>query len=141
MRMFQKLVSPARWSADATDYASLILRLTLGLLMLNHGYPKLMKLMSGNMQFADPIGIGEPASLVLTVFAEFVCSLLILVGLWTRLALMPLIITMVVAVGIIHINDGMDKQEHGLMFLLPYIALFFLGSGKFSIDAFLKKEA
>jgi putative oxidoreductase len=139
--MLQKLLSPARWSADATDYASLVLRLSLGLLMLTHGYPKLMSLLSGNMQFADPIGIGEPASLVLTVFAEFACSLLIVAGLWTRLALIPLITTMIVAVGIIHVSDGMDKKEHGLMFLLPYVALFLLGSGKFSLDAFLKKSA
>jgi putative oxidoreductase len=139
--MLQKLLSPSRWSADATDYASLVLRLTLGLLMLTHGYPKLMKLMSGDLKFADPIGIGVTASLVLTVFAEFICSILIAAGLWTRLALIPLIITMIVAVGVIHFNDGMDKKEHGLMFLLPYFALFLLGSGKFSLDAFLKKEA
>jgi putative oxidoreductase len=139
--MFQKLLSPARWSADATDAASFVLRLSLGLLMLTHGYPKLMTLLSGDMKFADPIGIGEPASLVLTVFAEFVCSLLLVVGLWTRLALIPLMFTMIIAVSFIHFSDGMDKKEHALMYLLPYVALFLLGSGKFSLDAFLKKEA
>jgi putative oxidoreductase len=138
--MFKNLLSPARWSADATDWASLILRLSLGLLMLSHGYPKLMKLMGGDLKFADPIGIGEPASLALTVFAEFFCSLLIVAGLWTRLALIPLMITMLVAVSVIHFNDGMDKKEHGLMFLLPYIALFLLGSGKFSLDAILGRK-
>lgn len=138
--MLQKLLSPSRWSADATDFASLILRLTFGLLMLPHGYSKLMGLMGGDWGFANPIGIGEPASLVLTIFAEFLCSILIIIGLWTRMALIPLIITMIVAVGIIHFNDGMDKKEHGLMFLLPYIALFLLGSGKFSVDALLKKN-
>jgi putative oxidoreductase len=138
--MLKKLLSSGRWSADATDTASLILRLTLGLLMLTHGYSKLMKLVHGDLGFADPIGIGEPASLVLTVFAEFFCSILIILGLWTRLALIPLSITMLVAVVIIHAPDGMDKKEHGLMYLLPYIALFLLGSGKFSVDAFLKKN-
>jgi putative oxidoreductase len=78
--------------------------------------------------------------LILTVFAEFVCSILLIVGLGTRLALIPLIITMLVAVFIVHAPDGMDKKEHGLMYLLPYFALFLLGSGKFSLDAFLKKE-
>jgi putative oxidoreductase len=100
-----------------------------------------MNLMSGNIKFADPIGIGVTASLALTVFAEFICSLLIAAGLWTRLALIPLMITMIVAAGIIHFNDGMDKKEHALMYLLPYFALFLLGSGKFSLDAFLKKSA
>jgi putative oxidoreductase len=139
--MLQKLFSPANWSANASDWASLILRLTLGLLMLNHGLPKLMNFMSGNMEFGDPIGIGVPASLALTVFAEFLCSILIAIGLWTRLALIPLIITMLVAVFIVHKNDGMAEMEHGLMYLLSYCALFLLGSGNYSIDAFLKRKA
>ena len=99
--MIRKLFSSSSWSANATDWASLILRLTFGLLMLSHGIPKLMKLMDGNMEFGDPIGIGVPASLALTVFAEVLCSALLVIGLWTRLALIPLIITMAVAVFIV----------------------------------------
>lgn len=138
--MLQKLLSPARWSADATDYASLILRLTLGLLMLTHGYPKLLNLMSGDIKFGDPIGIGVTASLALTVFAEFVCSIFLILGLGTRLAIVPLVITMIVAVFIVHASDPMNKKEVGMMYLFPYIALFFLGSGKFSLDALLQKS-
>lgn len=136
--MIQKLLSPASWSAHATDWASLILRLTLGLLMLSHGIPKLMKLMNGTIEFGDPIGIGAPASLTLTVFAEVLCSLLLIIGLWTRLALIPLMITMAVAVFIVHINDGLGTMELALMYLLSYCALFLLGSGTYSIDAVLK---
>lgn len=137
--MIKKLVSPISWSANAAAWSSLILRLTLGLLMLSHGVPKLINLINGNMEFGDPIGIGAPASLILTVFAEVVCSLLIAIGLWTRLALIPLIITMAVAVFIIHINDSLGTMEPALMYLLSYCALFLLGSGNFSIDAVLKK--
>jgi putative oxidoreductase len=138
--MLQKLLSPARWSADATDWASLILRLTLGILMLTHGYSKLQSVLSGDLQFANPIGIGEPTSLILTVFAEFFCSILLIVGFGTRFAIIPLVITMLVIIFIVHAPDGMDKKEHPLLYLLPYIALFFLGSGKFSLDAFLKRD-
>ena len=139
--MIQKLFSPTSWSANASDWASLILRLTLGLLMLSHGIPKLMKLMNGTMEFGDPVGIGVPASLALTVFAEVLCSVLIIVGLWTRLALIPLIITMAVAVFIVHINDDLGTMESALMYLLSYCALFLLGSGNYSIDALLKRKA
>jgi putative oxidoreductase len=138
--MLQKFLSPARWSADATDWASLILRLVLGLLMLPHGYSKLQTVLSGDLKFADPIGIGEPVSLILTVFAEFLCSILLVIGLGTCLAIIPLVITMLVVVFIVHAPDGMDQKEHPLLYLLPYIALFFLGSGKFSLDAFLKRS-
>ncbi|RDI58111.1 DoxX family protein [Flavobacterium glaciei] len=137
--MIQKLISSSTWSAKATDWASLILRLTFGLLMLSHGIPKLMKLMDGNMEFGDPIGIGVPASLALTVFAEVLCSALLVIGLWTRLALIPLIITMAVAAFIVHIADDLGSMEPALLYLLSYCALFLLGSGKYSIDAVLKK--
>ena len=139
--MLKKLLSISVWNANATDWASLILRVSMGLLMLQHGFPKLMQFFNGEeISFADPIFIGETASLVLTVFAEFFCSILITIGLWTRLALLPLIFTMVVAVGIIHWADPMDKKEHGLLFLFPYLAIFLLGSGKFSVDALIKKK-
>lgn len=139
--MIQKLLSPTSWSTNAPDWASLILRLSLGLLMLSHGIPKLMKLMGGNMEFGDPIGIGVPASLTLTVFSEVVCSVLIILGLWTRLALIPLIITMLVAAFIIHINDDLGTKEIALLYLFGYCALFLLGSGKYAFDAVLKRKA
>ena len=138
--MIKKLFSPNTWSANATDLASFILRLSLGLLMLSHGIPKMMKLMDGNMEFGDPIGIGVPASLTLTVFAEVICSILIIIGLWTRLALIPLIITMVVAAFIVHSADPLGVKEPSLMYLFGYITLFLLGSGKYAVDAILKKR-
>lgn len=139
--MFKKMLSPDLWSENALSWASLILRLSLGGLMLvQHGYPKLMNIVDGNMGFADPFGIGTSASLVFTVFAEFICSILIILGLGTRLASIPLIATMLVVVLVIHLHDGMEKQEHGLVYLLPFIALLFMGSGKFSLDAILNRN-
>ena len=138
--MVKKLFSSATWSATATSWASLILRVTFGLLMLSHGVPKLMKLLNGTMEFGDPIGIGVPASLTLTVFAEVVCSILLVIGLWTRLALIPLIITMFVAVFIVHIQDDLATMESALLYLLSYCALFLLGSGTYSMDAVLGKK-
>ena len=138
--MIQKLLTPNTWSTNATDLASFILRFLLGFLMLSHGIPKLMKLLDGNMEFGDPIGIGVPASLTLTVFSEVICSLLIIIGLWTRLALIPLIITMLVAVFIVHINDPLGTKELGIMYLFGYITLFLIGSGNYAVDAIVSKK-
>jgi putative oxidoreductase len=139
--MLSKLLSAGRWSVNSTDTASLILRLMLGVFMLTHGYPKLQQLLSGNTQFADPIGIGATASLYLTVFAEFFCSLLLIFGLCTRPALISLMITMGVAAFAVHANDPFGDKEHSLMYLLPYFALFLLGAGKYSLDAMWRKES
>ena len=137
--MRNKMFSPTSWSTNANDIASLLLRLSLGLLMLSHGIPKMMKLLNGNMEFGDPLGIGSPASLFLAVFAEVICSILIIIGFSTRLALIPLITTMVVAAFIVHKNDPLGTKELALIYLFGYFALFLLGSGKYSVDARLKK--
>jgi putative oxidoreductase len=119
----------------AQDLGLLLLRLSAGGIMAySHGWGKLQSLFSEEIQFADPIGIGEEASLFLTVFAEFFCGILVAVGLFTRTALVPLIITMWVAVFIIHADDPFGKQEFGLLYLIPYLTLYFTGPGKLSLD-------
>lgn len=119
----------------AHDFALLLLRLTSGGMMAYaHGWGKFQKLLSGDMGFADPIGIGQELSLILAVFAELVCGILLALGLFTRLSLVPLIFTMVVAVFIVHADDPFSKQEFGLLYLAPYIALFLTGPGRFSLD-------
>ncbi|MTI22018.1 DoxX family protein [Fulvivirga sp. RKSG066] len=116
------------------DFGLLIFRLMVGGLMLTHGYGKFMKVIEGNMGFADPIGIGPEASLVLTAFAEFVCALLIMFGLLTRLASIPLIIAMAVAAFITHGSDSIGEKEMALLYLASFILLFYKGGGRYSLD-------
>lgn len=116
-----------------------ILRIALGVFMLTHGWPKMEMLLEGGpVRFSDPIGIGKMPSLILTVFAELFCSVLLVLGLLTRLAVIPLIITMVVAVFVVHGNHPFGKQEMGLLYLLGYLVILARGSGKFSIDHLIR---
>jgi len=127
--------------SQLTELAFLALRITLGLLMLTHGWPKLETLLSGDpIRFADPIGIGKTASLILTVFAEFFCSALLVLGLLTRIAAIPLIITMIVAVFVVHGGDPIGKRELGLLYLFGYVAIFAHGSGPYSFDRLLGRK-
>ena len=124
----------------SSDLVILILRLSIAALMLTHGLPKLSKLLAGGeIQFADPIGLGSTLSLVLVVFSEVLCSAFIAIGYKTKLATLPLIFTMLVAAFIIHINDGIYKQEKAILYILVYLSLLITGSGRFSIDYFKKK--
>ncbi len=119
-----------------TDIGLLLLRLTFGGLMLvGHGWGKMMKIVNGEWGFADPLGLGMEASLVLAVFAEVICAVLIIIGLFTRFATIPLIITMLVAAFIVHANDGFSKIEFAVLYLVPYIVLLLTGPGRYSIDA------
>jgi len=112
----------------------LLARLSVGIFMLTHGIPKLQNVLAGNMKFADPIGIGATGSLILVVFAEAICSVLLILGLATRLASVALIINISVAAFIVHRHDPFSKKELALLYLVIYIGFLIMGAGKYSVD-------
>lgn len=119
--------------------ASLVLRVAFGGMMLTHGYGKFINLISGNHGFPDPFGIGALPSLLFTVFGEFVCPILLILGYKTKLASIPPSVVMLVAAFMIHWSDPWSKKEFPLLYLAGYIAIYFLGAGKYSLDFRLKK--
>ncbi len=125
------------YSAKSVNLSLLIMRIGIALLMLTHGIPKIAKLSEDPVQFMDLLGLGATFSLCLAIFGEVVCSLLVMLGLGTRLAVIPSMITMLVAVFHVHIADPFVKQEMGLHYLLTYTVLFIMGSGRYSLDHYL----
>lgn len=105
--------------------------------MMRHGWQKLINFNEYASGFLNFLWLGGEVSLGLATFAELVCAFLIVIGLFTRWAAMPLIITMLVAFFQAHANDSFDVKEHSLLFLFPYIALLIAGAGKFSADGAL----
>jgi putative oxidoreductase len=112
----------------------LIFRVVLSLMMLTHGVPKLMRLFSGNFAFPDPIGIGQTPSLMLAVFAEVICVIFIIVGYRTKIAAIPMVITMAVAAFIQHGGDSWGDKEPALLYGLGFLTITLIGAGKYSID-------
>lgn len=128
-------ISNEKCRAVLADCAALLLRVTFGGTMLfAHGLPKLMAYADKADSFPDPIGLGGPLSLALVIFAEFFCSIAVLLGLLTRLALVPLIFNMAVAVFVIHGADPFNVKELAFVYLVVYAALFLNGPGRFSLD-------
>jgi len=123
------------------NFGLLILRIGIGVFMLTHGWPKLVKLMSGaEIQFLDPFGIGAKPSFILAMFAEFFCSILLIFGFATRWVVIPLMITMLVAIFIAHATDGFQKQELPAHYVLVYVFILLVGPGKFSVDHLISKN-
>lgn len=132
--MLKKLNSTKTDEFVRSDVAILLLRIGAAALILTHGFSKLMKIMDGDFGFMDPIGIGATTSLFLVTFAEFFCALLLLVGFFTRGALIPLIINFLVIIFIAHGDDPFGRKELPLLYLISFVTLFLTGPGKLSLD-------
>lgn len=136
-----------KWTLATGNYPALVstallfFRILVAAVMLTHGYGKLQLLTGeGPVQFADPIGIGASASLVLAVLAEFVCSILLIFGLGTRYAVIPLLTTMLVAVFVVHASDPFMRKELPLLYAGVFLFIGLVGPGSFSLDKWVVKK-
>lgn len=123
------------------DIALFLVRLFVGFAMLTHGFPKLQQLIGGKTaDFYDFLGMGTTVSLILAVFAEFVCSIFIILGLFTRIAAGFLLITMFIAAFMVHGADPFADREMSLLYATIYLLIVAIGAGKISVDYMIEKR-
>ena len=115
------------------DFGLLIMRIGFSVGLMTHGYGKFLKVVQGNFEFGDPIGIGPVFSLVLAALGEFVAPILIILGWKTRLATIFPTLTMLVAFVIAHDGDPFSKKEKAFVYLIAFLTLYFTGPGKYSL--------
>lgn len=139
-QLTRNFFSPGTYSNNIS-LVLLILRAAVGIFMLTHGMGKLERLFGDDpIQFADPLGVGATASLAMAVFSEVLCSILLILGLGIRFATIPLLITMLVAIFIVHATDGFGRQELPGLYALIHLAIGTMGAGKYSIDYLIMKN-
>ena len=115
-------------------FALAILRVGFSGMMLTHGIPKINMLLDNSSAFLDPIGIGGTGTLVLAILGEVVAPIFVLIGLKTRLAAIPVILTMAGATFIVHANDDFATKEKAILFMIAFIVIALAGGGKYSAD-------
>jgi putative oxidoreductase len=121
------------------DIGLLLLRLaTGGTMVVAHGLGKLMSYSGMLATFPDPLGIGSRLTLTIAIFAEVFCSLLIVIGLSTRLATLPLIGTMFSAFFIVHMGDAWNVREPAFIYGMAFVVLFCTGPGALSMDGLIR---
>ncbi len=118
----------------STSVGLLLLRLAFGSFMLVHGWQKLSGFSEMSNTFPDPLGMGSQLSLISAIGAEFGCSLLLIFGIGTRFAAIPLAFTMLVALFIVHRADPWQTKELAATYLAVYLTLICTGAGNFSMD-------
>ncbi|MDB3862241.1 DoxX family protein [Flavobacteriaceae bacterium] len=115
------------------DFGLLLMRVGFSVGLMTHGYGKFLKVIQGNFEFGDPIGIGPSFSLILAALGEFIAPILIILGWKTRLATLFPTITMLVAFIIAHDGDPFSKKEKAFVYLIAFLTLYFTGPGKYSL--------
>ncbi len=123
-----------------SSFFLLIMRVMFGVLLMTHGYQKLMSFETMSSQFPDPLGLGHSVSMGLAIFAEFFCALGFIVGAFYRLAMIPMIFTMMVAFFIIHGSDPFAEKELPFVYMLVFILMYVTGPGKYSFDYMVAKR-
>ena len=123
------------------DITLLLFRLAAGCgMLIGHGWGKLSRyLADGEISFSDPIGLGQEASFVLVLFAEVLCAAFVAIGLFTRLATIPLIITMLVVIFAVQLGNPFNKLELPLLYLAGFLLILAYGPGRYSLDGVRNK--
>ncbi len=128
-----------RYNSGAFNMAMLILRLGFGILIAHHGYDKIMHFSEYQNTFMNFMGLGSKISLSLDIFAEFFCGILVILGLFTRLACIPLIIGLCVAFFKATNEDVFGQGELAILYIAAFLTLLFAGPGRVSIDSVISK--
>ena len=136
--LLQRFFSTKGVSGSLASLGLLVLRIVVSAMMLTHGLNKLSNFSTVSPNF-DPIGIGGPLSLSLVIFAEVFCSIALILGLFTRLATIPLIVAMCVAALVFHAGHPFVAKELSLLYLTFYVVILLIGPGRYSIDRLLWK--
>lgn len=123
------------------DWSYLFVRVATALMMLLlHGYGKLINFSNIAPHFPNPLGLGSTLSLALVTGAEFFGAILLALGLFSRWAGFSLLFTMLVAAFIVHWPDPFKEKELAVLYALLFLLFTLTGGGKYSLDSLLKKK-
>ena len=133
-----KRLTSINYSNAAFNVAMLLLRVTAATLVITYGYDKLVHFAEKKATFMNFMGIGSTLSLSLVIFAEFFCAMLLIIGIFSRLVVVPLIIVMSVALFKAHNFDVFGMGEKAALYLACFLTILLCGPGKISVDGMMK---
>lgn len=122
------------------DKALLLQRVFFGsLLFFGHGLDKVTHFSVLKLSFPDPIGWGSTLSVLVVIFAEFVCAGLVVLGIFTRWACIPVIGLMGFIAFVFHGDDPWNKKELAILYLCAFLVIALLGEGRYTAKYYFNK--
>jgi len=133
------LLFPNKFESTKTSLILLASRLVFGLTFASHGLEKLQHFTETAAHFPAPFGLSGDAAVGLSIFGELFCGLAFVFGFLTRLTLLPMIFTMIVAFTTVS-GGSVSAGELAFLYLVIFILSWFAGAGKYSIDGFIARK-
>jgi putative oxidoreductase len=128
-------MNASQWDQRAQDFGLLFLRVSGGLFLLwVHGLPKLLNYSAQLQVIEDPFHLGANVTLMLAIFAEVLCPLLIIVGVLVRLACLPILCVLLIALLVVHPQWSLDEGQFGWLLLILFTSLFIAGPGRLALN-------
>ena len=124
------------------SFGLLILRLSIGSMLIHHGYEKTADIQNFADAFVRPIGIPFPIlASYIAAYSEIYGSWLLIVGLLTRFASLSIVGTIGVAIyhAIVTAGFNIYLLELLILYMGGSLCILLLGSGDFALDRFLKR--
>ncbi|GGK50538.1 putative oxidoreductase [Pseudomonas koreensis] len=119
----------------AQNIGLLFLRGSGGLFLLwVHGLPKLLNFNAQLQLIEDPFHLGAHLTLCLAIFAEVLCPLLIVGGVLARLACLPILFVLLVALLVVHPQWSVAEGQFGWLLLILFATVFIAGPGRLALN-------
>ncbi|CAI8947349.1 MULTISPECIES: DoxX family protein [Pseudomonas] len=128
-------MSASQRDERAQNIGLLFLRVSGGLFLLwVHGLPKLLDFTAQLQLIEDPFHLGAHLTLCLAIFAEVLCPLLIVGGVLARLACLPILFVLLVALLVVHPQWSVAEGQFGWLLLILFTTVFIAGPGRLAIS-------
>ncbi|MEA9389933.1 DoxX family protein [Acerihabitans sp. TG2] len=125
---------PWLYTAPRIDLGLLFLRLAGSFMLLYvHGIPKILHYANQLAQIEDPFGLGRSLSLWAAIFAEVLCPIAIVLGVATRLACLPIIAVLLIAMLAVHPDWSVAEGQFGWLLLIIFITISLCGAGRWGL--------